>query len=143
MVQEVKLRIRGVQIQGEEDEDNVEVVSVGQMCERDGFTCITYEEVIAEDENHNVQIAKNLLKIRDEQVEVIKKGTVASHMIFVPEQTTYTYYSTPMGELEIGIFTKEMICEKKERGFRLKMRYNLEMNNTFISQCHIDIEVER
>lgn len=141
MVQEVKLRIRGLQTLDAE-EDSVEVVSIGQMCERDGFICITYEEVIAEDENNNVQVAKNLLKIRDEQVEVIKKGTVASHMIFVPGQMTYTYYSTPMGELEVGIFTKEMICDKKEKGFRLKMRYNLEMNNTFVSQCNIDIEVE-
>lgn len=142
MVQEVKLRIRGLQTLDGVEEDSVEVVSIGQMCERDGFICITYEEVIEEDENNNVQVAKNLLKIRDEQVEVIKKGTVASHMIFVPEQMTYTYYSTSMGELEVGIFTKDMVYEKKEKGFRLKMRYNLEMNNTFVSQCNMDIEVE-
>lgn len=142
MIQEVKLRVRGVQIQDEETEDNVEVVSVGQMCERDGFVCLTYEEVVAEDENNNVQVAKNLIKIREDQVEVIKKGPTESHMVFVPQQTTYTYYSTPLGELEVSIFTKQIKRVEKSTGFRLMMQYDLEMNHTFISQCSVDIEVE-
>ena len=142
MIQEVKLRVRGVQIQDGETEDNVEVVSAGKMCERDGFVCITYEEIVAEDENNNVQIAKNLLKIREDQVEVIKKGPTESHMVFIPQKTTYAYYSTPLGELEVSIFTRQIERVQKAAGFQLTLLYDLEMNHTFISQCSVDIEVE-
>ncbi len=142
MTKEVKLRIRGLQLQGAENEDSVEVVSVGQMYEQDGFVCITYEEVVAEEENGVVQVAKNLLKISDEQVEVVKRGAAESQMIFVPNRTTYTYYSTPVGELEIGIYTNSLEKILTMKGFHLRMHYDLEINQTFVSKCNVDIVVE-
>lgn len=142
MTKEVKLRIRGIQIQNGDAGDNVEVVSVGKMYEREGFVCIAYDEVVKEEENGVVQVAKNLLKIRDDQVEVVKKGPAESHMVFVPERTTYTYYSTPLGELEIGIYTNSLEKVKLPDGFHLRMQYDLELNQTFISKCNVDVVVE-
>ena len=51
-----------------------EVISVGQMCERDGFAWITYEEVVEEEENGLVSVVKNLVKYKDDQLEIIKHG---------------------------------------------------------------------
>lgn len=143
MTQDVKLKIHGIQDHSSEDGDDIEVVCMGKMYERDGFTCISYDEVIEEEPNGLVETVKNLLKIRDDQVEVIKKGPAASHMIFVPDQATFTYYSTPLGELEISVHTKSMEKTEQEKGFRLKLQYDLEMNQTFISSCVVDIEVEK
>lgn len=143
MTQEVKLRVRGAQLQGGGPEDTVEVVSVGQMYEKDGFLCLNYEEVVDENESGVVQVVKNLMKIRDDQVEVIKKGPTKSHMVFVPERSTYTYYSTPIGEIEVSIFTRQIQREKTTNGFHLMLQYDLEMNQTFISQCNVDIVVEQ
>lgn len=143
MAQEVKLRVRGVQMQGEATEDNVEVVSVGQMYEEEGFLCLKYDEVVDESESGVVQVVHNLMKIRDDQVEVIKNGPTESHMVFVPGRATYTYYSTPLGELEVSIFTRQIQKEQKSNGFRLLLQYDLEMNQTFISQCSVDIVVEQ
>lgn len=140
MTNEVKLRIRGIQMQN--GEDQVEVVSVGKKYERDNFVCLFYDEVVKEEENGVVQVAKNLLKIREDQVEIIKRGPAHTHMIFVPDRTTYTYYSTPVGELEIGIFTRSMEKVNMPHGFHLVLQYDLELNQTFISQCKVDIVVE-
>lgn len=142
MAQEVKLRIRGLQMQGAGAEDNVEVVSAGKMYEEDGFICVAYEEMLEENESGVVRVGKNLLKVRDNQVEVIKKGSTESHMVFVPERATYTYYSTPIGKLEISIFTRQIQNVKMANGFHLMLQYDLEMNQTFISQCNVDIIVE-
>lgn len=142
MKQEVKVTISGTQGQSSQEE-KVEVVSVGQMYEEDGFTCITYDEVVSEEENGLVQVVKNLLKINEDQVEVIKKGPAESHMVFVPDQTTYTYYSTPVGELEVSIHTQCIEKNPRKKGFELKLRYGLEMNQTFISSCSVDIKVEQ
>lgn len=141
MAQEVKLRIRGMQQEADAG-DNVEVVSVGQMYERDGFICITYDEVVEEGETGVVQTAKNLLKIKENQVEVWKKGPAESHMVFVPERTTYFYYSTPVGELEVSVFTNWIERIKTNTGFHLRMQYDLEINQTMISRCNVDIVVE-
>ncbi|MCH5266031.1 MAG: DUF1934 domain-containing protein [Lachnospiraceae bacterium] len=140
MSQEVKIKIRGLHGPGEEP---VEVVSVGQMYEKDGYMCIAYDEVVSEEENGLVQVGKNLLKIRDDQVEVIKKGPSESHMVFVPERTTVTYYSTPVGELEVGIHTDHIEKNNYANGFDLRLQYELEMNQTFISRCSVTIAVEQ
>ncbi len=143
MAQEVKLRICGMQIQGGGEEDKVEVVSVGKMYEEDGAVCVSYEEMTDENETGIVHVVRNLLKVHDNQVEVIKRGTSESHMVFVPEQATYTYYSTPIGELEVSIFTKQIEHEQMPNGFRLVLQYDLEMNQMMISQCNVDITVEQ
>lgn len=141
MKQEVKVTISGTQGH-ESPEEKVEVVSIGQMCQKDDVTYITYDEVVNEEENGLVQVVKNMLKINEEQVEVIKKGPTESHMVFVPDQTTFTYYSTPLGELEVSIHTESIEKEKRKNGFGLKIQYGLEMNQTFISRCNVDIRVE-
>ncbi len=136
---DVKIKIRGDQ--GVND-DSVEVVSMGQMYEKDGFVCLTYEEVVDEEETGVVQVVKNMIRISEEQVEVIKKGPAQSHMVFVPDQTTFTYYSTPLGELEVSIFTDEIERITSDNGFSLNMQYQLEMNQTFISNSSVNIAVE-
>jgi Uncharacterized protein conserved in bacteria len=141
MAQEVKITIHGLQAQG--NGEPVEVVSVGQMEIQDGFACITYDEVVSEEENGLVQVVKNTLKISDGQVEVVKKGSAASHLVFIPDQTTFTYYSTPIGEIEVSIHTNQIEKIELESGFFLKMDYDLEMNQTFISNCNVQVTVEQ
>lgn len=143
MSQEVKLKVRGVQMGEDDMPDDVEVVLVGQMYEEDTFLCLEYEEVVDENESGVVQVAKNVIKIRDDQVEVIKEGPTESHMVFVPEQTTYTFYATPIGDLEVAIFTKKIQRKQTPNGFHLILEYNLEMNQTFISKCCVDVVVEQ
>lgn len=140
MAQEVKITIHGLQAQG--SGEPIQVVSVGQMDDQDGFICITYDEVVSEEENGLVQVVKNTLKVGERQVEVIKKGPAASHLIFIPDQTTFTYYSTPIGEIEVSIHTNRIEKIDLENGFYLKMDYDLEMNQTFISSCSVQVTVE-
>ena len=143
MTKEIKLRICGMHMHGPDGEqDDVEVVSVGQMCERDGFACITYDEVVEEEENGLVQVAKNLVKYKEGQLEVVKRGPSESHMVFVPDRTTYTYYSTPMRELEIILNTRSLEKVMTEKGVHMRLAYDLEMSETLLSHCNLDIFVE-
>ena len=69
----MKLRICGMQIRGGRAEDKVEVVSVGKMYEEEGAVCVSYEEMSDANEMGIVHVVNNLLKVQDNQVEVIKK----------------------------------------------------------------------
>lgn len=95
-----------------------------------------------EEENGLVSVVKNLVKYKDDQLEIIKHGPAESHMVFVPNETTYSYYSTPVGELEIALSTKSLQKILTERGFHLKLDYDLELNQTFLSNCNVDIFIE-
>lgn len=143
MAEEIKLKIRGLHVQGEEGSDTIEVVSIGKMYEEEGALCIDYEEVTEETEEGVVQTSKCLMKIEDENVQVIKKGSNESQMIFMPERTTYTYYSTPFGEIEIGLHTDYIKKIETERGFQINLGYDMEMNQSFVSRCNVEIEVEK
>jgi uncharacterized beta-barrel protein YwiB (DUF1934 family) len=112
------------------------------MYEEDGFVCIKYDEITREEENGLVQTEKNLLKIKDTQVEIMKSGPSANHLVFVPNRTTFTYYSTPVGELEVSIHTSQVEKKDYQSGFLLELQYELEMNQMFISTCNVGIAVE-
>ena len=138
-VQEVKLRIKGFHDQGREQEEPIEIVTIGQMIQQKDFFCVKYDEVIDEDENGIVQTQKNTLKIKENHVEILRQGT---HLVFMPNQTTFNYYTTPFGELEITIHTTCVEKNDYDGGFRINIQYEMEMNQTFISSCNVSVAVE-
>ena len=138
-MQEVKIRIKGLHAQGTAQEEPIEVVTIGQMFEQKDFLCIRYDEVVDEDENGIVETVKNTLKIKDDHVEILKEGT---HLVFMPDQTTFNYYSTPVGELEVSIHTTCVEKVDYEGGFHLNLQYEMEMNQTFISYCDVNVSVD-
>lgn len=141
-MEEVLIKVRGMQSLEEQHEEPIEVVSVGQKYEEDGFMCIAYDEVVDATESGVVQVAKNLLKIKEGQVEVIKEGAMETHMVFIPNKSTYSYFSTPFGELEVSVSTSKIVRTPTEKGFQMQIYYNLEMNQQFLSKCKVDLTVE-
>ena len=58
---------------------------------------------------------KNKLKITEDQVvEIMKSGVSNAHMIFEKNKKNQTYYSTPYGQMLVGVNTKEMKVDIKE-----------------------------
>lgn len=75
MKKEIKIKIKGIHESPEGEIEPVEVIALGQMFDKDGFLCITYEEAIDEGDDGVVsRVSGNLLKIRDDQVEIIREG---------------------------------------------------------------------
>lgn len=139
-MQEVKIRIHGEQ--QDLQEDAIEVVSVGQMERDENNIVLEYDDVVDEAQNGLVEVENNIVRIGNDMVEVIKNGETRSHMVFVPEKTTYSFYTTPMGELEVSVCTEAIDREETDTGIKLRIAYELEMNHTFISKNVVIIEVE-
>ena len=138
---EVKIKISSKHNYGFGEVVPIEIVSMGELYKEDGFDILSYEEVVNEDETGQVQVINNELRIGETQVELIKDGDASTHMIFVPNQKTISYMSTPAGEMEIGVNTS--VAEKivYTNGFQLKLQYELEMNQTLVTSCGLDIAV--
>ena len=109
MKKDVLVSISGLQFEIDKEEA-VEIISAGEYYNRNGKHYILYDEILEEVEG----ITNCTLKISDKQVSIQKKGANNVHMIFEVNRKNLTYYSTPFGDLQIGINTTSIKVIEEE-----------------------------
>lgn len=139
MTKDVLVLISGLQFEINEDEA-IEVISAGEYYFRNEKHFIQYDEVSSE-ENGLGGITKNILKISEGQVEILKKGSSNVHMIFQENKKNMTYYNTPYGNLLVGIYTTSIKNTILEDKIVTKIQYSLEVNYTHVSECKITMQI--
>ena len=139
MIKDVLISIKGLQFETGNDEP-VEMIASGEYYFRNKKHYVLFEEISEEKEGQG-QICKNTLKFSDEQVELTKKGSSNVHMIFQEGEKSLTYYGTPFGQLMISIFTNKLRVTHKEDVIEIKLEYDLEINQSYVSDCEITILV--
>ena len=141
MTKEVLVSIAGLQYE-QEGEEAIELISAGEYYFRNGKHYVIYEELLEEQEGGATATVKCTLKLSEKQVEVIKKGPTAVHMIFELDQNHMTYYSTPYGDLMIGITTNSIQMKENENTMEIEINYGLDMNFQFVSDCKLTIKIK-
>ncbi len=83
------------------------------------------------------------MKISNNMVELIKRGSGSSHLIFEKDKKNYSLYNTGMGNLYLGVDTSDiqMITSEDERRIDVKINYSLEINQQKVSDCEVSIVV--
>ena len=135
MTKDVLLSIKGLQIGENEQNDTIEVISPGDYYFRNGKHFFMYEEVM-EGQKESI---RNMIKVRDNYMELTKKGAVNVHMIFEKNKKNITYYNTPYGSLLVGIDAYRVDVQEKEEEITVEVEYALEINNEHLADCHIRI----
>lgn len=136
MKKDVLISISGLQYEMDKDEA-VEVISVGEYYNRNGKHYIMYEEILEEMEG----VSNCTLKIADKQVDLIKRGANNVHMVFEENKKNTTYYQTPYGELQVGIYTTQIQVTEEEDKIIADINYGLDINYAFVSDCQIQVKV--
>lgn len=138
MMKDVVITIKGIQgLDGEND--TVELTTDGQFGIKDGQYYISYEEGQLFDSGERV---KTKLYIKsDNSVVLQRSGSLKSRMLVVLGERNTCYYSTPMGELVIGIFGEEISHNFNEKGGKLKLKYTIDSNLQLISRNEVNISV--
>lgn len=139
MTKDVIISIKGLQNETEDD-GPVEVISSGIYHYVDGKHEVYYEE-IDEEETGEKGITKNIIRIGPHTVEVLKTGMNNTHMVFVENEKNITYYNTPFGEIMVGLDTTEFKLVEEKNAIGVILKYGLEMNQNFVSECNITIKV--
>ncbi len=140
MKKNVQVTICGIHTNAQED--SIEVVSVGEMEQKQGQICITYEEAADEEAGVDCEIVTSMLKIKGNQVEMIKRGAAQTHMVFIEGKDTISYYSTAFGELEVAVHTTRLEMKEMQNGFSIDLEYGLEVNSAHMSACRVEIKIE-
>ena len=75
-------------------------------------------------------------------MQIIKRGFSNVHMAFnnSTERTT-SCYSTPFGDLMIGISTNDISITESDRNIRVSVDYSMDIAEEHLSDCSISVEV--
>ena len=136
MKKNVVITVRGLQRQVDEDEP-IEVISAGTYLRKADTHYLSYEEA-----DEDGKITKNRIKITPESIEMTKQGNITTQMIFMEGKKQYTCYETPFGELTLGMTTKRIKITEEEQQIAAELRYDLEVNGAYMSECELDINVK-
>lgn len=138
MTKEVMLTIKGVQkYPGEEPLETVTQVPA-EYFERGQSQYVMFEES-QEGFTENV---KSMLKIKNNCVELTKKGLIQSHMTFEPGSLYISEYKTPFGGMQMGVRTKDLRILKVEDRIQIYIKYLLEAEEQVMADCSIQITIK-
>ena len=137
MTKDVLITIRGVHTLDHEDND-VEMIVRGDYYQKNGKHYILYEEILEGAEER----VKNVIKISPSSMYIIKKGVTNSRMLFEKNKQNLSCYSTPVGNLAIGIQANHFYVEEQENSIKVNVDYSLDINYEHMSDCRICVDVQ-
>lgn len=141
MTKEVLITIQGLQFdveaQTDEELDKIESIYPGEYYNRGGAHYIMYEEIMEEEETS----LKNMIKLREKEFILTKKGIINVQMVFSEGKKTMTSYVTPFGNIMIALDTSSIAVEENENELKIHIDYGLEANYQYIADCHITVTV--
>ena len=137
MTKDVLITIRGVHTLDHEDND-VEMIVRGDYYQKNGKHYILYEEILEGAEER----VKNVIKISPSSMDIIKKGVANSRMLFEKNKKNLSCYSTPVGNLVIGIQANHFYVEEQENSIKVNVDYSLDINYEHMSDCRICVDVQ-
>ena len=140
MTKDVLVSIKGMQFMGyeEEPEEPIEIITSGSYYFRNGSHFVKYDEVFEGFEG----TTSNLVKIKENCIEVHKKGAANVHMIFEPNKKNITFYETPFGQLQMGIATTDIKVREEEDRMTVKIEYTLDVNESHVADCTLNMRVQ-
>lgn len=136
MTKDVMISIRGLQFIEGEDGDDIETVQQGEYYEKNGADFLLYDEYL---EGFQEPV-KNVIRIRDREMTLTKRGILNVQMNFEVGKKTLTRYQTPYGVIMIGLDTTRVACMKEERCMIVEVDYTLEANYQYVADCRIRIK---
>ncbi len=137
MTKDVLVSISSVQISAYDEKSEIKTAAKGSYYYKNNSHYVVYDEAVEGME----QIAKNMLRITSTSLEITKKGSVNSKMVFEKGQKSHSTYSTPYGDIRLGITTGKVELTESGEQLSVEVEYGLEMNDEFLTNCKIHIEV--
>ena len=137
MTKEVELMIKGTQKYSDHVDDDLQTRAKGEYYYRNGSHYVLYEE-----RNEGfTETTKSMLKLKDNVLEMTRKGLVNTSMVFEQGKETASTYKTPFGEMLLGIRTKDIRVTEAEDKLQIKAFYALEAEGRHMAECEIEVAV--
>jgi len=127
-------------IQGiDDDTDTIEFMTDGRYGFKDGSFYISYDESRMLDTGDEV---KTQIYIKpDDSVILQRTGTVKSKILIEKGNRNNCFYSTPMGDLTIGVYGETIEHNLTDSGGEIKLKYTIDSDLKLISRNEVNITI--
>ena len=137
MIKDVIIDIKG--IQGiDDDTDTIEFTTDGRFGVKDGEFFISYDEGQMFEEALDV---KTSIFIKPDSVVLQRSGAIKSRMVIAKGTRNTCFYSTPHGNLVLGIYGEKLNFNLSEKGGSLDMSYNIDSDLKLVSRNSVNISI--
>jgi len=138
MTKEVLLSLQGLQFDAvSADGDKIETITPAEYYKRNDSHYVIFEEAMEGFQEKT----KNVIKFKENSLDLTKKGLVNVHMIFEENKKNMTNYATPYGNILIGIDARSVRLKEKEERIVVDVDYALEVNYEHFADCKIKMDI--
>ena len=137
MTEDVLVSVKGLHTLDTAQDEEIEIFSAGKYFFKDGKHYLFYDEQVEDSGG----IVNNRIILKDDFVELTKKGSVNVKMSFCRDEKTECWYETPFGEMLVGLEVTDMKIEEQEELLEINIAYRLELNYEHVADCRICIRV--
>lgn len=129
----IKITDRHVQ---DGEEYTCELTTSGSLDFRpDGFT-VVYEET-----DEELKGCTTTLKYTNGTIVMTRTGKYNTELIIEKDRRHTCFYSTPFGELMMGVYTNNLLTDMNENGGTLRFSYTIDFNNDLASENDLTVTV--
>lgn len=136
MTKDVLIKVSGMQF--DVQDEAIELMVPGSYYMKNDKHYVLFEE----QPESNGPVTKNIVKFDDSFFEMMKKGGNHSYLRFDKNKKNSTVYQTPAGPIQVDVLTHEFIVKEEEREITVKVKYALDINYQFVSECEVDFKVQ-
>ncbi len=138
MIKDVIIEIKTEQsLEGQSD--TIEFSTDGRFGIKDGSYFISYDESGLLDIEG--QIKTTLYVKPDNTVVLQRKGSYNSRMVIEKGVRTNCFYSTPVGDLLLGIFGEKVLSNLNENGGSVALTYLIDADSKLLSRNKVNISI--
>lgn len=136
MKKEVLVTIVGLH-DSETDNDRVDTICEGTYGKIGETHVIVYKETDEDGMEY-----QTTMRLRDDYLEVTKKGTITSKLVYELGRETVTEYVTPYGALSLEFNTTSIEVIEDAECMRAHVEYAMGICGAHHADCRIDIKIE-
>ena len=119
------------------EEEDIEMIVKGDYYKKNGKHYILYDELL----EGGGGVIRNTIRIVPDCMDIMKKGSINTHMIFEKNKKSLSSYVTPMGELMVEIRTNQIQFREEENLLVIAVEYSLDINYQHVWDCSIKVSV--
>ena len=121
------------------EQDSVEVTVRGTLCGEGGDYVLNFDEIFAEGmQSHTVLTVQH-----GSCVSIVRSGDVITELQLELGKRHICLYSTPYGDMNIGIYAKEINSDMTAEGGTLRLEYTIDYNGALTARKQMQIEVKK
>ena len=137
MRKKVRLTLIGRQRDEAGQENVTELSADAEYYERNGSRYIFYEE-----NGTDTGCIQSVIKLKDGLLELTRKGSVNTRMVFEEGREHTADYITPLGTLQLGIATSSVCSKQAGDCLEIHTDYDLTDRGHILSHCNISIKIQ-